>query len=294
MVADLRVKDQGRHVSSTQPAHPPAVGAGAGRAHGPVTTRRIGSFLLVDACGALDDVAEPTYQAALRAAAEEPAAVICDLTGVVGRSHASATRLLASLGSEVRQWPGVAIAIACPGANRLQALAQAPEGQHLLLAEHRTVLLAQLGRRAAPEVVRMDMTPSARLVRSARDLTTRALLDWGCPQPIAPATLIVSELVNNAILHARTDLTVSVARWGDLVRLAVHDATPELPVRRHEPTQVTGRGMLLVAALSQSWGVLPASGGGKVVWAVIQAPPEGRPDHHLRLVDDADGQNDHR
>ena len=281
-------------MSSTQPAHPPALDGGAGRAHGPVTTRRIGSFLLVDACGPLGDVAEPTHQAVLRAAAAEPAAVICDLTGVVGGSPASATRLLASLGSEVRQWPGLAIAIACPGARRRQALARAPEGQHLLLAEHRAVLLAQLGRRAVPEVVRMDLTPSARLVRSARDLTTRALLDWGRPQPIGPATLIVSELVNNAILHARTDLTVSVSRWGDLVRLAVHDATPERPVRRHEPTQVTGRGMLLVAALSQSWGVLPASGGGKVVWAVLQAPPESRPDQHLRLVDDADGQTGHR
>ena len=281
-------------MSSSQPAHPPGVARGADRAPGPVTTRRIGSFLLVDACGALDDVAEPTYQAALRAAAEEPAAVICDLTGVVGRAPAPATRRLASLGAEVRQWPGVAIAIACPGARRRQALARAPEGQHLLLAEHRAVLLAQLGRRAAPEVVRVDLAPSARLVRTARDLTTRALLDWGCPQPIGPATLIVSELVNNAILHARTDLTVSVSRWGDLVRLAVHDATPERPVRRHEPTQVTGRGMLLVAALSQSWGVLPASGGGKVVWAVLQAPPEDRSEQHLRLVDDADGQTGHR
>ena len=279
-------------MSSSQPDHPPALDTSAVRAHGPVSTRRIGSFVLVDARGALDDVAEPTYQAALRAAAEEPAGVICDLTGVVGRLPASATRLLASLGSEVRQWPGTAIAIACPGEKRRQALARSPEGQHLVLAEHRAALLAQLGRRAAPDVVRLDLTPSVRLVRAARDLTTRALLDWGCPQPIAPATLIVSELVNNAILHARTDLTVSVARWGDLVRLAVHDATPERPVRRNEPAQVNGRGMLLVAALSQSWGVLPASGGGKVVWAVLQATPEGRPDHHLRLVDD--GSTDHR
>lgn len=168
-------------MSSSQPDHPPALDAGGGRAQGPVTTRRIGSFILVDASGALDDVAEPTYQAALRAAAEEPAGVICDLTGVVGGSPASATRLLASLGSEVRQWPGTAIAIACPGAKRRHALARAPEGQHLVLAEHRAVLLAQLGRRAAPEVVRVDLTPSARLVRTARDLTTRALLDWGCP-----------------------------------------------------------------------------------------------------------------
>jgi len=281
-------------MSSSQPAHPPAPGPGVGRAHSTVTTRRIGSFLLVDACGALDDVAEPTYQAVLRAAAAEPAAVICDLTEVVGGSPASATRLLASLGSEVRQWPGTPIAIACPGAKRRQALARSPEGHHLLLAKHRAVLLAQLGRRAAADVVRMDLPPSARLVRTARDLTTRALLDWGCPQAIGPATLIVSELVNNAILHARTDLTVSIARWGDLVRLAVQDATPERPVRRHEPTQVTGRGMLLVAALSQSWGVLPASGGGKVVWAVLLAPPEGRSDQHLRLVDDADGATDHR
>ena len=128
MVDDPRVKIRGDMCPPASPLTRPALGAGAGRAHGPVTTRRIGSFLLVDARGALDDVAEPTYQAALRAAAEEPAGVICDLTGVVGRSPASAMRLLASLGSEVRQWPGTPIGIACPGAKRRQALARAPEG----------------------------------------------------------------------------------------------------------------------------------------------------------------------
>jgi anti-sigma regulatory factor (Ser/Thr protein kinase) len=196
-------------------------------------------------------------------------------------------RLLASVGSEVREWPGTPIGIACPGTTRRRTLAQAPEGEHLILAEHQALVLADLARRPTPSVVRLDLTPTARLVRTARDMVTRSLLDWGCPQQIGAATLVASELVNNAILHARTDLTVSIARWGDLVRLAVHDATPSRPVRRaQEPTQVNGRGMLLVSAVSQSWGVLPTNGGGKVVWAVLHAPPEAHPDHgRLRLVD---------
>ena len=40
-----------------------------------------------------------------------------------------------------------------------------------------------------------------------------------------------------------------------------------------ESARISHRGLLLVAAVSESWGVLPTSDGGKVVWAVLAANP---------------------
>ena len=76
------------------------------------------------------------------------------------------------------------------------------------------------------------------------------------------------------MLHAGTDLSVSVARCGAWMRLAVRDANSRVPLpQRVDTSEVSGRGMLLVAAVSEAWGVLPTRDGGKVVWAVLPPVP---------------------
>ena len=81
--------------------------------------------------------------------------------------------------------------------------------------------------------------------------------------------VIVSELVTNAVIHARSSCRVEVCVDGSGVRISVHDADPRLPEPQpHEPRRVTGRGLLLVDALSDRWGVTPVPGG-KVVWFEI-------------------------
>ena len=90
--------------------------------------------------------------------------------------------------------------------------------------------------------------------------------DWGYVSAIADAELLVSELVTNAILHARSGARVDVERVGDRVRVAVCDDSPAVPrVRNYGPDAVTGRGLLLVQRISNAWGVDPGDGG-KCVW----------------------------
>ena len=78
--------------------------------------------------------------------------------------------------------------------------------------------------------------------------------------------LCVSEVVTNAVLHARSAPTMTVAIDGERVRVEVVDSDPSPPVRRRRSLEAsTGRGLLLLDDLTDRWGSTPA-GDGKVVW----------------------------
>jgi anti-sigma regulatory factor (Ser/Thr protein kinase) len=78
--------------------------------------------------------------------------------------------------------------------------------------------------------------------------------------------LCVSEVVTNAVLHARSRSTLRVQVDGEIVRVEVHDDDPTLPVRRdHDLHAPTGRGLRLLDELTTAWGA-EAHGHGKVVW----------------------------
>jgi two-component sensor histidine kinase len=102
---------------------------------------------------------------------------------------------------------------------------------------------------------------------------SRTLLDWRQSQHIAPAALVVNELVMNAITHAQTDIEVTVSAHQQSIRLAVRDHSAYVPVEPRSGS-ATGRGMTIIAGLSSAWGVLPSADGGKVVWAVLHASPD--------------------
>jgi len=81
------------------------------------------------------------------------------------------------------------------------------------------------------------------------------------------ATMLVSELVANAVLHTGTPVEVVVSPESDGVRVEVHDGSPQLPIRKHYSTMSgTGRGLLLVERVASAWGSDRTDDGGKVVW----------------------------
>jgi hypothetical protein len=115
------------------------------------------------------------------------------------------------------------------------------------------------------------LAPHPTAPRAARDLVSRALMDWRLSQQIPDTCLVISELVTNAMIHAGTDIDVTVAEHRRSVRVAVRDHSHVLPVERHGRSDEHGRGLGIVAELASAWGVLPHFDGGKVVWAVFDA-----------------------
>lgn len=106
----------------------------------------------------------------------------------------------------------------------------------------------------------------------ARSFVSRILELWGISDRDA-VVLMTSELVTNAVVHARTPLSLSLRSRDGCIRVAVTDDDSR-PVhrRRGEATDEDGRGLLLVEAISSAWGVEPLLGGGKVVWCELCMP----------------------
>ena len=106
-------------------------------------------------------------------------------------------------------------------------------------------------------------------IGEARCFVIDTLNAWGLEQLVDDGSIVVSELVTNAIIHAESDFAVSVSSHGDAVRLSVRDDSPVAPVMRSPlPVAISGRGLRIVTALAQRWGT-DLVGDGKVVWVEL-------------------------
>jgi anti-sigma regulatory factor (Ser/Thr protein kinase) len=116
----------------------------------------------------------------------------------------------------------------------------------------------------------VDLPPEPSSASTARAFA-RENLEQVCSDGTMDAVaLLVTELVTNAILHARTPLQLSFEELDGRVRISVADGSPDRPVlQRSDSDAVTGRGLALVDQLSTSWGVEPTSAG-KLVWCEVR------------------------
>jgi anti-sigma regulatory factor (Ser/Thr protein kinase) len=114
--------------------------------------------------------------------------------------------------------------------------------------------------------------PVAGAAFEARRRVRALLCCWGLSDDdVDVALMVASELVSNAVDHARTPLTVSVSRRADVLRVAVRDHCDAPPLlRAHDPFAARGRGLQMVDALASHWDCTPdPAGRGKTVWAEI-------------------------
>jgi anti-sigma regulatory factor (Ser/Thr protein kinase) len=94
---------------------------------------------------------------------------------------------------------------------------------------------------------------------------------------IGVAELLTSELVSNAVLHGRAPTEVTVEVHDQIITVSVSDGSSELPVLSEAEGRVGhGRGLPLVAAMSDDWGVTP-SDVGKAVWFTLVRNGPGCP-----------------
>jgi anti-sigma regulatory factor (Ser/Thr protein kinase) len=99
------------------------------------------------------------------------------------------------------------------------------------------------------------------------------------PRPTADAIgVMVSELVTNAVRHARTDFRVRMDLDEGVVRVEVTDEGPGVPEVQHLPPPSTfhGRGLFLVRSLADDWGISwQDDGRSKGVWFRLCYPRNG-------------------
>lgn len=127
----------------------------------------------------------------------------------------------------------------------------------------------------APTRFRTTLTAGAHSARHVRRIARGLLEDWELEPLTDTVELAITELIANVVRHVpdrRCTLLLLKQRTG--VRVEVTDGHPELPAPPPalDPESETGRGLLLLDALVDDWGVTPAPGGGKTVWFACGTP----------------------
>lgn len=135
--------------------------------------------------------------------------------------------------------------------------------------------LGQLGQRVLPPRearIKLPVHPSSS--GKARRFVAGVLRSWRMPEIADGAIeLLTSELTTNAVRHARSAFTVVVRYDGERVRIEVDDSSSKAPRPRTPSDQDTGgRGLILVEAMAEAWGMTPTPDG-KQVWFELLVPP---------------------
>lgn len=131
----------------------------------------------------------------------------------------------------------------------------------------------------------LELESDPRMVAAARHFVRDRLISWEATEGLDAAVLVTSELVTNAVLHARTAIQVRVEVDGRRVRIEVFDENSRAPVQAACPPDATsGRGLALVSALAPAWGI-DHRPDGKVVWAELGTTPDEPDDDCVSLVD---------
>ena len=125
-------------------------------------------------------------------------------------------------------------------------------------------------------VLRLALPSDASTVRLARQVTRDALATWNLGQLEEAAVLLVSELVTNAVRHARDTgaIGLELASTGARLRLEIQDGDPSWrPMDSLTDCDEGGFGFLVVDSLADRWGLRRVCAG-KAVWAELDAPAE--------------------
>ncbi|MFG2133453.1 SpoIIE family protein phosphatase [Streptomyces sp. NPDC048751] len=128
------------------------------------------------------------------------------------------------------------------------------------------LLMARTRRLGADQVADWDLPRDPAVVAGARKAASRRLAEWGLDELAFTTELVVSELVTNAIRHARGPIRLRLIRERALV-CEVFDGGATTPHLRHpRTTDEGGRGLLLVSQFTQRWGTRFVPDG-KIIWA---------------------------
>ena len=217
--------------------------------------------------------AEDVVNEVMAELADEPRVLECDLAGVAGSGSATAEQF-APVGRYLQHWPGTVVLLQVPDPVVRSSLASTGYADRLVIgpgrdgdagADHR--LMPRVQRRSMP-VASEPFAPA-----TARAFVAHTMQDWQLASSMAAASQVLSEFVARAVIDGDTDIDVCLSRVDTRIRIATRSRTTETPTSLADLAEcpLTGRGRVVVQALVDAWGSMPARQSGRGVWAVMQA-----------------------
>lgn len=239
---------------------------------GPLTiaTQQVGDNILLTVAGELDSLSyRGLRDSIVKAALEEPAAVLIDISGLAVPAE-SAYSVFTSARWHVNRWPEVPLALLCRHPSGRSALRR--NGIARYLPVYRSLEDAAEAMRQEPPHLRRrarsQLPQHYSAVSQARELVQRWLVAWDRAEFIPVANIVVTTFVENVLEHTECGPDVRLETMNDTVTVAVADAS-QAPAAVREPDDAARpSGLKIVAALCRTWGVAPTPAG-KTVWAVI-------------------------
>jgi anti-anti-sigma regulatory factor/anti-sigma regulatory factor (Ser/Thr protein kinase) len=232
--------------------------------------------LVVALTGSIDLFSVSVVQRTLRKdLADQPDALICDLSGVDRLDPVCATVFATVINHPSSRWPttGFALCSAQPPVAEVLNRLRVPD----FLQLYHGVEEALEAVCARPPYLRDELlvAPTLSTPAAARAFVQQVCHSWALDSPDATlidrAVLLANELVTNAVIHANTDLVLRLELRDDRLNIAVHDGSPRLlRAVASDPHAPGGRGLWLVEQLAHAWGVSRHPDGGKVVWCTLQ------------------------
>lgn len=230
-----------------------------------------GEYTLV-CTGVLDSLSYRTLRdRVVKAALDEPRVVIVDVNEL-RVPEASAWSVFTSARWHVSTWPDVPILLVCAD-DAVRAVIRGCGVTRYVpvfptLKDATQTMGSERPRRRRR--ARADLPPHVSSIIDAQRLVDGWLSGWSCPAMVPVTAAIATALVENVLRHTDSSPTLRVEYDGQVVTVAVEDASPVLAQRKedaaHGADQVSG--LAVVTALARVWGNLP-NPAGKTVWAAV-------------------------
>jgi anti-anti-sigma regulatory factor len=220
--------------------------------------------------GVLDAVNVADLRSALlECIADQASAAVIDASALRVGDDVALT-VLAAVARQSAEWPGTRIALAGATADVRAAAERLGVGRDVVMCTDRESALSQLRPESTPPRRRERIEPDRNAPGLARSAVAEFCQGLGVREHDA-AQLVASELVTNAVVHARTTIDLTLRFVPPLLHIAVRDRADGVPRLSGiiDESSESGRGLLLVDALATRWGSLVPHGG-KVVWAVVR------------------------
>jgi anti-sigma regulatory factor (Ser/Thr protein kinase)/anti-anti-sigma regulatory factor len=217
-------------------------------------------------CGTLDLLTSDALAQAVRnSLSHQPEALLLDIADLE-IADPLGLAALSAVARQTAEWPAVPIVLCGAGPGTARTVASSPDSADLDTAESCGKALAEADDEPEPRRIRLRLRPVPDACRQVRQVVTQACAAWQHGEFATTAALIATELVANVVRHAHTTMEFTLGLRDGRLCVTVRDGSRRLP-RAVDPgvADAGGRGLHLVRALTDSWGVLPTTDG-KVVW----------------------------